>query len=120
LRRDVTQFLRVLLLMHGVKDVSGAHENKEMGERRRTGGGEKKTYKVISERFLLTPRPHPTHVSPISSYPSSPLVPLSVQLVPAGNLAHNHGLEPLVCPGGMCPLGVSTPAFPPGTKMWST
>lgn len=45
---------------------------------------------------------------------------MSVQLVPAGSLPANNGIGPLVCPGGMCPLGVSTPAFPPGTDLVST
>ena len=47
-------------------------------------------------------------------------LPSCAQLVPAGNLPANNGIGPLVCPGGMCPLGVSTPAFPPGTDLVST
>ena len=45
----------------------------------------------------------------------------SKEIMPAGNLpVGSNGVGPLVCPGGMCPLGVSTPAFPPGTPMSST
>ena len=44
----------------------------------------------------------------------------NAELVPAGSLPANNGIGPLVCPGGMCPLGVSTPAFPPGTDLVST
>mmetsp|Transcript_75278 Transcript_75278/g.110337 ORF Transcript_75278/g.110337 Transcript_75278/m.110337 type:complete len:98 (+) Transcript_75278:17-310(+) len=42
------------------------------------------------------------------------------ELYAAGSLKGNNGLVPLVCPGGMCPLGVSTPAFPPSNTVTST
>jgi hypothetical protein len=68
LRRDVTRVSEGLAF--DARGERWAHENKEIGKRRRAGEGEKKTYKFILERFLLTPRPPSTHVSPISSHDS--------------------------------------------------